>query len=151
MIDLIKTVENAKPSSQDEEIVRNCIFSNSELKPMQKTFLYIIATLENDFLKEEVCKSAINLLKSRINYENDIERVREFVTDKSSIPRNLRLKVKLTGRASIVRTQEFLALEETVKAADTAWQKQYKNAFRQIREMERNDSGIQHAEIFSKF
>ena len=86
MIHLIETVNNAKPSSQDEEIVRNCLFSNLELKSMQNTFLKIIATLENDFLKEEVCKSAISLLKSRINYKNDMERVREFVADKSSIP-----------------------------------------------------------------
>ena len=150
MIHLIKTVEKAKPSSQDEEIVRNCLFSNLELKSMQNTFLKIIATLENDFLKEEVCKSAISLLKSRINYENDMERVREFVADKSSIPRNLRLKVKLTGRASIVRSQEFLALEESVKSADIVWQRQYKNAFRHIREMERNDSGNQHADNFFK-
>ena len=76
MIELIKTVENAKPSSEDEEIVRKCIFINLELKSMQKTFLKIIATHENDFIKEEVCISAINLLKSRTNYENDITRVR---------------------------------------------------------------------------
>ena len=85
-------------------------------------------------MKEEVCCSIISLLKSRSNYDNDINRVREFVTDKSSVPRNLRLKVKLTGRASIVRSQEFLALEEKLKTADTVWQKSYKNAFRQVRD-----------------
>ena len=76
MIQLIKTVEKATPSSEDEEIVRKCIFNNLELKTMQKTILKIIATLENDFIKEEVCISTINLLKSRTNYENDITRVR---------------------------------------------------------------------------
>ena len=150
MNNLIKTVDNAKPSPEDGEIVRKHILVNSELKSMQIIFLNIIATLENDFMKEEVCCSIISLLKSRSNYDNDINRVREFVSDKSSVPRNLRLKVKLTGRASIVRTQEFLALEENLQAADTVWQKHYKNAFRQVRELERNDSGILHTENFFK-
>ena len=90
MNNLVNTVDNAKPSSEDSEIVRKHILVNSELKPMQTVFLNIIATLEYDFIKEEVCISSINLLKSRTNYENDISRVREFVTDKASIHRNLR-------------------------------------------------------------
>ena len=93
---------------------------------------------------------AISLLNSRAQYDLDFNRVREFATDMKSLPRSLKINQKLTSRTAVVRTQEFLAVEELAKAANDEWQKAWKGCFRKIRELERNESRTSHCNNFFK-
>ena len=136
---------------KNEKIVEVSLAPFDDLDILKDTLMEIIATLKNDFIKEDICNAAIKLIQSRATYELDMLRLKNFVASKtSSCPRSLRVKTKIKSRPDIMRSQEFRAIEEAALADDAKWQNAYWNHFRKVKELERNASRKIHTDNFFK-
>ena len=82
-----------------------------------------------------------------------MRKIREFVTDKDSIPRSLRVKIKLTpDMPNAVRRQKFQACEDEAKETIKLFQKTFKNHYRIVKECDRDEANDIHMKnFFSNF
>ena len=97
------------------------------------------------------CEAAISLLISWTQFKLDSKRVKDFATKHmTSIPRSLRIKLELSSRPAIVRSQEFRAIEEKAKADNEVWQQAYIKHYRKLKMLEKDDSASNHTKNFFK-
>ena len=134
-----KTKGNFLPS---EELVTICLKSAPLLHSLHSHFVDLIETLEDNFLKKRICSLAISLLQNRALYERIMKIIRNFAIDKDSIPRSLRSKMidLVPTVPASARTQEFMAITEEASAFHKSWQKGFKNFFRRVKEVDRNET-----------
>ena len=138
-------------TSSDEEIVSNCLTQYKKLSPLKTYLIETIATLEDKFIREVVCLSALSLLRSRSCYERFMKKIRDFATDKTSIPRSLRVKIKLTpAMPNSVRKPKYMAAEEKAKETIAKFQKAFKSHFMEVKECDRDEAHEAHTGNFFK-
>ena len=78
-----------------------------------------------------------------------MRKFREFAIDKNSIPRSLRLKIELSpDMPDTVRTQKFLAEQETTKETIELFHKRFMNHFRVVKEADRDVACEEHKDNF---
>ena len=143
-----KKCKGTKTKLSSDEIVSKCLQSFTELKPLKDTFVEFIEILEDDFIKEEACKSAISLLKSKTMFLRYMSKIRDLAT-KPSIPRSLRVNIELTpGQPNVRKTAKFAAIEEEARKDVEIFQKKFKNHFRSIKEADRDDASALHVVNF---
>ena len=132
--------------NESRSIVKKCISNYTHLVPIQSIFVEAIESLEDKFLMEAVCKTSINLLCSRMKYEEYMKKVKSYATDKTSIPRSLRVKIKLApSESEVMRKIEFQTLEDETAAHIETFQKNIKNVYRKVKELDRTHAGAIHA------
>ena len=125
-----------------EELVTACLKDAPILNSLHPHFVDLVETLEDNFLKRRICSLAISLLQNRALYERIMKLIRNFAIDKDSIPRSLRNKMidLVPALPATARTQEFMAIEEEATAFHKLWQKGFKNFFRKVKEVDRNEA-----------
>ena len=136
-------------NQNDIAIVAKCIAPFKELIPFQDLFVKIIATLEDDFLKEAACRTALNLLKSKMKVNQYMKKVKDLGANDASIPSSLRVKINLTySEKEVMRTQEFQTLQSEAESLTNEWQKLLGNIFLKAKKLDRDFAEKQFVEEF---
>ena len=144
-----KTIDPMK--SSDDEIVSKCLTNYKKLNPLKDNLIALIATLEDRFIREVICLAALSLLRSRACYEQFMKKIRDFATDKSSIPRSLRVKVELSpAMPNSVRRQKYMAAEEKAKETVEKFQKSFRSHFIEVKECDRDEAYEAHTGNYFK-
>ena len=108
----------ATPTKKDKDLIKRILQDYKQVERLEEPLVDSIATLKNDFLKDPAIQMALPLLCHKIRYDFYSNKITEFASDGSSVPRSLRVKFQLNcSEKEVVRTTEFRDLQD--KAAET--------------------------------